>query len=108
MPWPIFHRRLNPLNREDDGHIHTGARQSGHGLVPGGLFHGVGQQAFSGGVGVGFVVGVAVFVAVAEFFHEFGGGVAQVHRHFAAFVGFDKGPGFVVYLVASLIFGGYG
>lgn len=53
-------------------------------------------------------MGVAVFVAVAEFFHEFGGGVAQVHRHFAAFVGFDKGPGFVVYLVASLIFGGYG
>ena len=65
------------------------------------------RDSTTGGVGVGFVVGVAVFVAVAEFFHEFGGGVAQVHRHFAAFVGFDKGAGFVVRVVAGVAFGGY-
>jgi phage shock protein PspC (stress-responsive transcriptional regulator) len=51
---------------------------------------------------VGFVV------AVAQFFHEFGGRVALVHLQLAAFVRFDEGAGLVLYLVASLIFGGYG
>ncbi|MNS24541.1 hypothetical protein D3C72_563900 [compost metagenome] len=37
---------------------------------------------FAGGVGIRFVVGITVFVAVAQLFHQFGRRVAQVQRHF--------------------------
>ena len=57
---------------------------------------------------MGFVVGVAVFVAVAELFHELGGGVAHVRRYFGAFVGFDQGAGLVVGVVTDVAFGGHG
>lgn len=48
---------------------------------------------FAGGVGIRFIVGVAVFVAIAQLFHQFGWGVAQVQRHFqrAVFGGGTQG-----------------
>jgi hypothetical protein len=46
---------------------------------------------YAGGEGVGFVVRVAVALAVVQIFHQLGGGVAQVHGHRAGPVFLDEG-----------------
>ena len=62
-----------------------------NGLVPPRLSHTIGQIGFARSVGMRFVVRVAVGTPVPQLFHQFGGGVAQMDRHFAAFVLPDKG-----------------
>src|SRR5690606_27683106 len=49
-------------------------------VVTAGL-HALGEIILAGGIGVGFIVGIAVGLAVAELFHQPGRGVAQVQRH---------------------------
>ena len=78
------------------------------GLVEIRFVQAVGHIAFAGGVGVRFVVGVAVFASVAQFLHQFGRCVAQVDGYFVAGVFFDEAAHLVVCLVARVGFRGGG
>ena len=77
-----------------------------HGLVKLRLFHAIGHVGFTCGIRMRLIVGVAVFVAIAQFFHQFGGRIAQMHRHFARGFLLYPSAGLVVSIVARVAFGG--
>ncbi|MNR19256.1 hypothetical protein D3C85_1360370 [compost metagenome] len=45
------------------------------------LCHFLREIFLPGGIGVRLIVGVAILLAIAHFFHQFGRGITQVNRH---------------------------
>ena len=72
------------------------------------LQHGVRQVGLAGGVGLRFVVGVAVVCALAFVFVHSGRGIAQVQRHGVGGVRADVGKGGFHRFVAGVAFRGEG
>ncbi|AEW72919.1 hypothetical protein EcWSU1_01480 [Enterobacter ludwigii] len=63
------------------------------GVIIAGLCHLLREIFLPGGVGIGFVVGVAVFLPIPHLFHQFGRRIAQMNRHviIRAFTGVGHG-----------------